>query len=383
MLRLAVASLALALILFAQNISSGLSGTIVDQTDAIIPGAQVVARQSRTGFQKVSTSNEAGYFSFPDLSSGQYTISIEHGGFKKYQQTDIALNSGEQRTLGRIKLQVGETADTVTVEAAGAQVQLGSSEKSASITQEELQNLALRGRDVMDAVGLLPGVIDTSDGRESPSNNGTGGLFLSGGRDNSKNVSVDGVTTLDTGSNGGVHSMPSMDSVGEVKVLLSNYAAEYGRNSGGAITIITRGGGKQFHGSASYFNRHERYSANSFFNNQRGVARQPYRYNIGNYQLNGPVYIPGKLNRDRSRLFFFFSQEFQSQFIEYGSRTVTVPTALERAGDFSQSRDTNGRARVARDPLTTRDAANNKLQFPGNIIPPHYCPKQHLLSPRI
>lgn len=369
MFRLAVALLSFAFVLSAQNISSGLSGTIVDQSDAIIPGAQVIARQSRTGFQKVSTSNEAGYFSFPDLSSGQYTISIEHGGFKKYQQTDISLNSGEQRTLGRIKLQVGETAETVTVEAAGAQVQLGSSEKSASITQEELQNLALRGRDVMDAVGLLPGVIDTSDGRESPSNNGTGGLFLSGGRDNSKNVSVDGVTTLDTGSNGGVHSMPSMDSVGEVKVLLSNYAAEYGRNSGGAITIITRGGGKQFHGSGSYFNRHERYSANSFFNNQRGVERQPYRYNIGNYQVSGPVYLPGNWNRDRSRLFFFWSQEFQSQFIEYGSRTVTVPTALERGGDFSQSRDTNGRARVVRDPLTNRDAANNKLQFPGNIIP--------------
>ena len=129
--------LAFAFVLSAQNISSGLSGTIVDQSDAIIPGAQVIARQSRTGFQKGSTSNEAGYFSIPDLSSGQYTISIEHGGFKKYQQTEIPLNSGEQRTLGRIKLQVGETAETVTVEAAGAQVQLGSSEKSASITQEE------------------------------------------------------------------------------------------------------------------------------------------------------------------------------------------------------------------------------------------------------
>ena len=101
------------------------------------------------------------------------------------------------------------------------------------------------------------------------------------------------------------------------------------------------------------------------------MARQPYRYNIGNHQLNGPVYIPGNWNRDRSRLFFFFSQEFQSQFIEYGSRTVTVPTALERAGDFSQSRDTNGQAQVVRDPLTDRDAANNKLKSPGNIIPPN------------
>jgi len=370
MCRALITLIAAVLLAAAQNVSSGLSGTIVDTTEAVIPGVKVVARQVRTGFEKTSASNESGYFSFPDLASGEYTISIQHGGFRKYQQTDIGLNAGEQRSLGRIRLQVGETADTVTVEATSAQVQLGSSEKSASITQEDLQNLALRGRDVMDAVGLLPGVVDTSEGRESASG-GVGGLFLAGGRDNAKNVSIDGVTSLDTGSNGGVHSMPSMDSVGEVKVLLSNYAAEYGRNSGGAITIITRGGGKKFHGSASYFNRHERYSANSFFNNQRGVARQPYRYNISNYTINGPVYLPGKWNRDRSKLFFFWSQEFQNQFVEYGSRTVTVPTALERAGDFSKSLDTNGRARIVRDPLTERDAtSNNKLVFPGNLIPP-------------
>lgn len=354
---------------WGQNVSAGLAGTVVDPGDAIIPAAQILIHHADTGFRRRTATNESGYFSFPDLTPGSYTLTIEHPGFRKYEQTGIALNSGEQRSIGRLALAVGETTEVVTVEAQGAQVQLGSSEKSGSITQEDLQNLALRGRDVMDAVALLPGVVDLTDGREAPSNTSTNEIYIAGGRSNSKNVTVDGVTSIDTGSNGGVHSMPSMESVGEVKVLLSNYAAEYGRNSGGAITMITRGGGKRFSGAVSWFHRHESYSANNFFNNQRGVARPPYRYNIGNYTFAGPVYLPGRWNADRSKLFFFWSQEFQRQFVEYGTRTVTVPTGAERAGDFSDSRDTNGRLRVVRDPLTDRDANNNKLPFPASRIP--------------
>ncbi|MBM3766594.1 MAG: hypothetical protein FJW32_14490 [Acidobacteria bacterium] len=354
---------------YAQNISAGLSGTVVDSTDAAMPGVTVQVSAARTGFKRETVTNQSGFFAFPDLTSGSYTIHVEKAGFKKYEQSDIALNSGDQRTLGRIRLQVGEVSQQVSVIADVAQVQLASSEKSSALTQDDIQNLALRGRDVFDALALMPGVVDTSEGRESPSQTSLQGLFLAGGRDNAKNVAIDGITTLDTGSNGSTHSMPSLDSVGEVKVLLSNYAAEYGRNSGGAITIVTRGGGKRMNGSFGWYNRHERYAANNWLNNQRGVARQPYRYNIGSYTLGGPIYIPGKFNRDKSKLFFFWSQEFQRQFVEFGTRTVTVPTALERAGDYSDSRNTNGALRIVRDPLSERAANGAKMQFPGNIVP--------------
>ncbi len=355
--------------LSAQTISSGLSGVVTDPTDAPIPGVAVKATEARTGFSRSIVTNEQGFFAFPDLTSGSYLVSVDHAGFKKYSQKDIALNSGDRRTLGRIRLQVGDNKEAVTVTADTAQVQLASSEKSSSLTQEDIQNLALRGRDVMDAVALMPGVVDTSEGRESPSQSSIGGLFLAGGRDNAKNVAVDGVTSMDTGSNGSVHSMPSMESVGEVRVLLSNYAAEYGRNSGGAITIITRGGGKQFHGSGGWYHRHESYSANNWLNNQRGLPRAPYRYNIPNYTLSGPVHIPGMGNKLRNKLFFFWSQEFQMQRQDYGVRTVTVPTAAERRGDYSNSRNTNGALRIVRDPLTDRAANSNKQQFAGNIVP--------------
>src|SRR5260221_9948961 len=136
-LQAAILLLLSSLICLPQNVSSGLAGTVVDPTDAIVPAAKVTATDTRTGFQKRTTTNESGYFSFPDLTSGEYTVEIQHGGFRKHQETDIALNSGEQRSLGRIRLLLGDTADTVTIEASGVQVQLGSSEKSQSITQEE------------------------------------------------------------------------------------------------------------------------------------------------------------------------------------------------------------------------------------------------------
>jgi hypothetical protein len=176
-------------------------------------------------------------------------------------------------------------------------------------------------------------------------------------------MTVDGISNLDTGSNGTMHAMPSMDSIGEVKVLMSNYAAEHGRNSGGTITVITKGGGKQFHGSAGWYHRHESYSANNYFNNRNGIARPPYRYNIFSYTLSGPIYIPRKFNRDRSKLFFFFSQEIQRQRIDNGAKTVRVPTALEREGDYSQTFDVDGKLIKVNDPL------NGGAQFPGNVVP--------------
>ena len=130
-----------------------------------------------------------------------------------------------------------------------------------------------------------------------------------GGRNDSKNVTLNGVTILDTGSNGSIHGMPSMDSVGEVKVLMPAYSAESGRNPP-SINITTKSGSKQFHGGAGYYFRNEALNANDFFNNKAGRKRAPYLYNIGSYSMSGPVLIP-KWNRDRNKLFFTFPQEFQ------------------------------------------------------------------------
>jgi hypothetical protein len=363
-LRAACALSLLCATLAAQNISGTLSGSIQDSTGAAIPNIEVSIASDRTGFQRLTRTNESGLFTFPDLTPTAYSLKINTPGFNKYEQTNIEITSGSQRSLGAIELKIGQTSESVTVEAEAVAVALGSSEKAGTLSAADIEAMALKGRDIMDAVGLLPGIVDTSDSRESPSPSSIGNLYIAGGRSNSKNMTIDGVTNLDTGSNGSVHSMPSMDSVSEVKVLQSNYAAEYGRNSGGAITIITKGGSKKFHGSAGWYHRHENYSANDFFNNRNGLSRQPYRYNIASYTISGPVFIPKFLDKKRSKIYFFWSQEFQEQKVGFGAaRTVRVPTAAERTGDFSGSLDVNNRLIPVRDPL------DNNLPFPGNIVP--------------
>src|SRR5207249_752077 len=255
----------------------------------VMPNVQITLTSQDQGFVRTALTNKDGFFSFPDLTPAGFTLVASSPGFKTYRQTGIAIGSSEQRSLGEIRLQLGELADTVTVSAEVAAVNLSTGEKSGSLNADELTVLALRGRDIFDAVSLMPGVVDTSDGRDAPGPTSIGNIYIAGGRNDQKNMTIDGVTNLDTGSNGSIHSMPSMDSVSELKVLSSNYAAEYGRNSGGTVTVITRGGGTEFHGSGSWYYRHEDLNANDYFSNIAGKPRTPYRYNIAGYTIGGPV----------------------------------------------------------------------------------------------
>ncbi len=334
----------------------------MDSAGAVIPQAKIILAGEGNGFIRTSTTNNDGFFNYPDLTPATFTLTVEAPGFKTYHQTGIAINSGDQHSLPEIKLQVGQINEAVTVSADAVSVNLASGERSGTLTGEQLDQIALRGRDIFDAVSLMAGVVDTSDGRDAPGPTSIGNIYIMGGRNDSKNMTVDGVTNLDTGSNGSVHSMPSMDSVAEVKVLMSSYSAENGRNPS-SINVITKGGGTQFHGSAAWYLRNEALNANDFFTNRAGRPRTPYRYNIGNYQIGGPILLP-KVNRGRNKLFFFFNQEFQQQVVQYGTKLVTVPTELERQGDFSQSHNTNGT------PVTVNDPLNGKTLFPGRVIPP-------------
>lgn len=350
---------AMAAALCAQNTSSALTGTVADNHGAVIPAVKVTLTGEGNGFTRSAVTNNEGFFSFPDLTPAVFTLSIEAPGFKKYRQTGIELHSDDQRSLGTLKMEIGHTSDSVTVTAEAVAVDLATGERSGTLTGAQLDEIALRGRDIFDAVSLMAGVVDTSDGRDAPGPTSIGNIYIMGGRNDQKNMTVDGVTNLDTGSNGSVHSMPSMDSVAEVKVMMSAYSAENGRNPS-SINVITKGGGQKYHGQVSYYFRNEDLNANDFFSNQAGRPVPKYRYNIGSYSIGGPVPIP----RLRNKLFFFFNQEYQRQLQNYGVKEVTVPTALERQGDFSKTMNSNGSAVIrVNDPLA------NKAQFPGNVIP--------------
>src|SRR5713101_4632064 len=173
---------------------------------------------------------------------------------------------------------------------------------------------------------------------------------------------MDGVATQDSGVGWISTANISIDAIGEVKVLLNNFQAEYGRMRGAGVLMIGKSGTRDFHGSFSYFKRHEQFNASDFFNNRNGIAKARYRYNMYSYTIGGPVYIPGKFNTGKNKLFFFWSQELWPQKTGVPVTYVTMPTAGERIGDFSQTVDVNNRQIVVRDPLTGQ-------AFPGNVVP--------------
>src|SRR5258708_11829600 len=176
-------------------------------------------------------------------------------------------------------------------------------------------------------------------------------------------LSVDGVVSNDMGTPSVFSSVTSMDAIGEVKMVLNSYRAEYAGNGGTVVMIVSKSGGTEFHGNGYWYGRNEDLNANDFFNNRNGVKRPEYRYNTMGFSLGGPIYIPGKFNTSKTKLFGFYNFEQLVDRIPGSLTNYMMPTALERQGNFSQTVDTSGKLIPVTDPL------NNHVAFPGNIIP--------------
>lgn len=322
----------------AQIVTGSVVGNVADSSGLPVAGAEIRLIHLETARERVTTTNERGDFNFAGLDAGRYSVSLTHPGFKRFEKTDIMLATGERLPLGTIVLEVGLVTETISVVARrGALVQTHSAERADVITSTQVDNLLLRGRNAKDLVGLLPGVVvlEEADDLSSDSN-----FHVMGNRRTMNNISIDGIPATDMGNGFMMKQVVSQDAVSEVKILISNYQAEHGRMSGSNIQLVTKSGTRDFHGLVSYFKRHEQFNANNFFNNRNGIRKPRYRFNTWNYNIGGPVYIPDKFNTSRDKLFFFWHQEF---WPTRGARTgqVTVPTALERQGNFSQTFDLN------------------------------------------
>ena len=357
-------ALAISFTAAGQGLTGQVSGSVHDPPGKPSWGASVALVNAETGQSREANTNASGDFVFTEVLPGTFNLQAGMQGFKKFEQRGISLSASERLVLNPIGLEIGEVSDTVTVEATTPQLQTESSERSGLVDARQLGELSLKGRDYMGTLQLLPGVVDVnSTNREAPGSSTLQGLFFNGTRQGALSLTLDGIFCMDTGGGTGPYFEPSIDAVAEVKVLLTNYQAEYGRSSGGMITTVTKSGSRDFHGGAYYYFRNEDLNANEFFNNRQGIARPLYRYNYPGYTVGGPVLIPGTgFNKDRDKLFFFWSEEFLKRDYPTNVSFQTFPTALERQGNFSQSLDQNGKLIVVKDPLTN-------AAFPGNIVP--------------
>lgn len=336
----------------AQTTSGSIAGTVTDPQQAAVANATVTITDEAKALSQTATTDSEGRFVFPTVPPGTYTLSIEAAGFKKTQRTNLALVANDKLTLGDLAMEVGATSETVTITAEATQVQAESAERSYAIQGQVVRNIAVNGRNFTALASIAPGLVTTTS-------NGTAGditnISANGLRTSANNIQLDGVATVDTGNNGQMVAV-TLDAIAEFKVLTSNYQAEYGRSAGAQISAVTRSGTKDFHGSFYAFRRHDGMNANTWINNHtpstdkagatRNFTPKPKldQRDIG-YTIGGPVWIPKVFNTEKNKVFFFFSQEHQKRLTPpAGPVRVTVPTALERTGDFSKSLANNNPA---------------------------------------
>ena len=346
--------------LFAQTSSGVISGRIVDAQTSSVPGAAVVLTQELTGVKAATRTDASGDFVFPSVLPGKYSITVQAPGCKRLETTGLDLTANGRLSAGTMTLEVGAVAESIKVTADTTPVQTSSVERSAVLNDKQLGLLSTPGRDYMNMLKVLPGVA-YQDGNGSATLGAIGVPIINGGRNDYSSVNIDGVV----GNNRGIGTTENeinLDAVAEVKVLMGNYQAEYGKNSGAVVNVVTKGGTQRFHGTIYWYKRHEMFNANSYFSNKNSLPKSRYRYNTVGYNVGGPIAFGENLNRNKDKLFFFFSQEFQPNLRPGGLRQITVPTALERQGDFSQSLQSNNSLFVIKDP-------NTGVAFPGNAIP--------------
>ncbi len=347
---------------YGQGVTGQMSGTVVDASSGVLAGAAVRLTAVDTKQERSFTTGSNGAFSFTGLIPGTYTLNVGMAGFKSYVQNRIPLGAQERVDLNLIALSIGDVTSTVEVTAGPVRVATDSSDRAISIGLRQIEDTPTRGRNPLSLIMTLPGV-QTVASNDFRGWSGGGIPPVNGGRTGQIILNLDGVASQDSGNLNPGYLSPSIDAISEVKLLVSNYTAEYGGRTGGQLTFTIKSGTPQFHGSAFYYWRHETLNGNEFFNNKLGIARQRYRYQNPGGTIGGPILIPGtRFNKNRQNLFFFFSADYLRNKNRIDN-TFTMPSALERAGDFSQTVTTQGVQVPIFDPL------NNQAVFPNNRIP--------------
>lgn len=356
----------------SQTFYGSIVGTVNDQSSAAVSGAAVTTINIGTGERRTATTAEDGSYRFVNLVPGNYRVEVEHTGFRRYMQDQITVNV-EATVRVDVAMAVGDVNQSVEVTASAPLLQTESGSLSQVVQSRSVQELPLNGRNVLNLVQIVPGVVPqgSSDGNLTGKNVFAAGNFqIGGGTANQSAAYYDGVTMNDTYGNI-VAMVPSQDAVAEFRVQTNSNSAEYGRYTGGVINIASKSGNNNFHGSAYEFHRNKVLNAGTFFANATGAGKPPFVQNQFGASVGGPI--------KRDKIFFFGGYEGFRQ--RQGNLfRLTVPTEQMLRGDFSDYRNAQGAVIPIYDPLTQCGAHGNaacvagqvdqRSPFPGNVIPP-------------
>jgi hypothetical protein len=366
--------------LFAQSDLGKISGFIKDPSGATIASAKVTIRNN-TGVERQTTTNDSGYYVVTNVPPGLYTMIAEATGFQKYETRDNKLDPSADLVIDAA-LTVGSSSQTVEVSASAVQLQTESASVQKLVTREQIDSLELNGRNPIWLAALVPGARGTTLANlnfgftQGPAN-------FNGSRNPENLITFDGAPATRTRSNGTSLGAADVDSTQEVQILTTDYAPEYGRTSGAQIRFTTKTGTSQFHGATYEYLRNTALNANTWARNANpnGLTSSaaPVHYNQFGYNIGGPIYIPGKFNTSKSKVFFYLGQEWlKYNFVESGSTVgsaglLTVPTLKMRQGDFSELLSSPNpyysTAKIIKDP-------NTGVQFVASANPadPNYSP---------
>jgi len=356
--------------LLAQSDLGRISGFVKDPSGATVANAKITVRNN-TALERQVTTNESGYYVITNVPPGLYTLTAEATGFQKFESRDNKLDPSGDLVVD-VTLTVGSSNQTVEVSASAVTLQTESATVEKLVTREQIDALELNGRNPIFMANLVPGTRGGSlatlsfNFTQGPSN-------INGARTPESLITYDGAPAVRTRSNGTSLGAADVDSTQEIQILTADYAPEYGRSSGGQIRITSKAGGQDFHGAAYEYVRNTAFNANPWQRNAVPATEHitaPIHYNQFGYDIGGPLYIPNHFNTDKTKIFWYWGEEWVRYIFTDTNSTTTVPTLAMRKGDFSELLDPNnifyGKAVQLMDPKTG-------LPFPGNIIP--LCPQ--------
>lgn len=350
--------------MLSQTFTGTIAGTITDANGAAVVGAKMTVKNEGTGDIRQATSRADGGYIFSQLIPASYEVTAEAPGFKKSVSTNAVLRVNQTVELN-ISLQVGDVSQAIEVSAGVTLLDTQSANRAVTLDQQAVLDLPTNARNPFQLVHINAGVIAVRTGISQAMQDQNHNRFsMNGGRGQAGLTLIDGVPAAAVDW-GGLIASPSVDSVQQMNIQRNQFDAQFGKSDGGAVNMITKGGSNEIHGSFFEFLRNDKLDANSWANNRSRLARPVFQRNQFGASIGGPVW-------KSKRLFYFGTYEGMKQQSP-NTLITTVPTALQRTGNFSETRNADGSVSPIFNPFTTRPNPNGagfvRDAFPGNIIP--------------